>query len=243
MQKNKLSSGRLNDNEIMQRLMHNVWDKKIIITPLISLKDQLGSNSLDLRLGTEFIVTERPNYTHIDPLDAKIEEQEIKFRLIKRLSPLKPFILHPREFALGSTLEYIKIPNDLVGHLEGRSTWARMGTLVHLTAGLIHPGSAGTITFELLNAGDVPIKLYPGIRIAQLVFYTLNEPLKSYEIKFGAKYSGNLRVSKPIYWNDMEIDILRDSRDKGKTNLENLKLKEMEIENRRLRFKSSGSGL
>jgi deoxycytidine triphosphate deaminase len=177
-------------------------------------------------LGTEFIVTERQNYAHLDPLDAyenayKIEttgkkqefkDHDVRFRLIKRLSPLEPFILHPYEFALGSTLEYIRIPVDLVAQLEGRSTWARLGTLVHLTAGLIHPGSEGTITFELLNAGDLPIMLYPGLRIAQLVFYRLDKPYKLYDQAHEVKYSKNLRVSKPVYWEDEEVKVLYKAR-------------------------------
>ena len=83
------------------------------------------------------------------------------------------FILHPGEFALGSTVERVAIPNDLVARVDGRSSVGRLAVVVHATAGFIDPGFVGEITLELSNIGRIPVRLYPGMRIAQIVFQTM----------------------------------------------------------------------
>jgi dCTP deaminase len=86
------------------------------------------------------------------------------------------FVLHAGEFALGSTLEWVAVPNDLVGRLEGKSSLGRVGLIIHSTAGYVDPGFGGQITLELSNLGTVPIMLYPGMRIAQISFETMTTP-------------------------------------------------------------------
>ena len=165
----------LNELQIIERLSRD--DKtRISIKPLIYLRGQLGPSSIDVRLGTEFKVIRRQQYTHLDPLrkkqDIELDVKKYTEEVLVRFHPkYGGFVLHPGEFALGSTLEYICLPNDLAARLEGRSSWSRIGLQVHVTGGFIDPGFCGTITFELCNLGKVPLPLYVGLRVAQLAFY------------------------------------------------------------------------
>jgi len=168
----------LTDVDIISALIRG--DLKI--TPMISGRDQIGANTVDLRLGTEFIVREVSGFTHLDPVELRDRtraEIDRMYRRIKRLSPTDPFVLHPGQFALGSTLEYVQLPFHIGAVLEGRSRLAREGLNVHSTASFIHPGSRGIITFELENAGTVPLRLRVGTRIAQLWFYEMDGPVAS----------------------------------------------------------------
>ena len=124
------------------------------------------------------------------------------------LDPRIPFILHPGQFALGSTLEYIELPANIGAQLEGRSSWAREGLNVHSTAGLIHPGHRGVIVFELQNVGTHPLPLYAGTRVAQLLFYRLpNASRKPYSKE--NRYFGMTETQFGAPWKDWEFGVLR----------------------------------
>lgn len=158
---------------------------------------------------------ERSSKTHLDPMKEPEDKNVFTYskeevRFIKRLSRQQEFVLHTNEFALGSTLEYIRLPRCVGGRLDGRSTWARVGLQVHSTAGLVHPGSHGVITFELLNVGTLPIKLYPGMRIGQINFYRLSKNmLRAYNQIEGSKHIGHIKASRSAYWNDKEFRTFR----------------------------------
>jgi len=199
------------DVDIVKRMVCEPENERIIVTPLISLKDQLGPDSLDLRLGTEFILKERSEHIATDPIEALKDPSDIEshYRVIRKVDPLDPFVLHTAEFVLATTLEYIKLPHGIFSLLQGRSTWSRQGLVVHSTASFIHAGSEGIITFELRNIGDVPILLYPGIRIAQISFIELSSfPSCSYIEKDEMKYGGNLKANIGLYWQDYEIELI-----------------------------------
>src|SRR5690606_10251661 len=101
------------------------------------------------------------------------------------------FTLHPGEFALGSTVERVRVPPDLVARVEGRSSIGRIAVVVHATAGFIDPGFDGEITLELSNLGRCAVKLYPGMRISQVVFHTMTSPAeRPYGPSRGSKYQG-----------------------------------------------------
>lgn len=184
---------------------------RIIITPLINAREQFGPTSIDLRLGTEFKVIKNTRYTHMDPLkppeqikrEIAIYTEEIQVRA------LKCFVLHPGEFALGSTLEFIRLPNDIAARLEGRSTWARVGLQVHSTAGFVDPGFSGSLTYELQNMGKVPLSLYAGMRVAQISFYSSEESLIPYDKKQFSKYGGKMGTVGSMYGDDQEFKIFR----------------------------------
>lgn len=104
----------------------------------------------------------------------------------------QPFMLHPGEFVLGSTLEHVEVPDDLVARLEGKSSLGRIGLLIHSTAGYVDPGWKGQLTLELSNVANLPITLYPGMRIGQLSFSRLTTPadLPYGSPELGSKYQG-----------------------------------------------------
>ena len=128
-------------------------------------------SSIDVRLDRYFRVFANHRYTHIDPA----EQQDDLTELVEPKGD-EPFILHPDEFVLGSTFEVITLGNDLASRLEGKSSLGRLGLLTHSTAGFIDPGFSGHVTLELSNVANLPIKLYPGMKIGQICVIQLSSP-------------------------------------------------------------------
>jgi len=127
--------------------------------------------SIDVRLDRRFLVFDNHRYPAIDPA----AEQPDLTRPVQVASG-EPFILHPGEFVLASTLELVGIPEDLAARLEGKSSLGRLGLLTHSTAGFIDPGFTGHVTLELSNVATLPIKLWPGMKIGQLCMFRLSSP-------------------------------------------------------------------
>lgn len=142
------------------------------IIPVLDPSSQLSRGSLDIRLGNEFIQPRLSAVTAVDPAEMAVGAGPERFQSKIFLPFGKPYVLHPRQFVLGSTMEYLSLPNDLLGLVLGRSSWGRIG-LVIVTANKVDPGFKGCITLELSNLGNVPILLYPGMRIGQLIFHTI----------------------------------------------------------------------
>src|SRR5688500_16822260 len=163
---------------------------RIRVTPAPDLATQLGSVSIDFRLGTTFMVFEHSRHSYIDPR----QPQSIgdAMRTIE-CAPDEPFIMQPGDFALASTIESFELPDDLVGRLEGRSSIARLGITVHSTAAVFEPGWIGTATMELSNLGRMAVALYPGMRICAFSFETVSSSvLTPYRQKKNAKYAGQI---------------------------------------------------
>lgn len=137
-------------------------------------------SSVDVRVANAFRVFHNSRQPYIDvrrPADDLTEVVEV--------AEGEAFMLHPGEFVLGSTLERIRIPDDLVARLEGKSSLGRLGLLIHSTAGYIDPGWDGTITLELSNVARLPITIYPGMPIGQISFLELTTPVdRSYSGKY-----------------------------------------------------------
>lgn len=210
----------LDEKSIIERLM--LKDKeRLVITPIIDAVEQFQPSSIDLRLGSHFKIIRTSEFAFFDPL---CDEEEIRSGILRSTEDvdkkiLEPFVLHPSEFVLGSTLEYIKLPSDIAARLEGRSSWARMGLVVHSTGGFIDPGFAGSITFELCNTGKIPFALYSGLRIAQISFYQLKqESMIPYEKKAAHKYQGDIRPTSSKVYKDIEIDIFKRLKKKRNNN-------------------------
>ena len=144
-------------------------------------------SSVDVRLDRMFRVFENHRYPHIDP---SVEQSE----LTRQVEPTgdEPFILHPGEFVLGSSLEIITLPDDVAAGLEGKSSLGRLGLLTHSTAGFIDPGFSGHVTLELSNVATLPIKLWPGMKIGQLCFFRLSSPAEHPygSDVYGSRYQG-----------------------------------------------------
>lgn len=144
-------------------------------------------SSIDVRLDGLFRVFNNSRYTHIDP---KLPQEELTTLVEVRGDD--PFILHPGEFVLGSTLEQVTIPAHLAARLEGKSSLGRLGLVTHSTAGFIDPGFSGHITLELSNVANLPIALYPGMKVGQLAIFQMTSPAeKPYGSgAVGSKYQG-----------------------------------------------------
>jgi dCTP deaminase len=144
-------------------------------------------SSVDVRLDNLFRVFNNTRYTHIDPA----RQQDELTTLVQAVDG-EPFVLHPGEFVLGSTLECVSLAADIVARLEGKSGLGRLGLLIHSTAGFVDPGFEGHLTLELSNVARLPIAIYPGMAIGQLSFYELSTPA---EFPYGSeqvhsKYQG-----------------------------------------------------
>src|SRR6185437_9726538 len=140
-------------------------------------------SSVDLHVDSQFRVFANSRYPFID-----VREEQPDLTDLVEVKPDEPFILHPGEFVLGSTLERVALPDDLVARLEGKSSLGRLGLLIHSTAGYVDPGWDGFLTLELSNVANLPITLYPGMKIGQISFLTLTEPA---EHPYGTKAAGS----------------------------------------------------
>lgn len=142
---------------------------RLIVEPLE--QQQIQPASVDVRLGDEFLVFRNHTCEVIDPFNKPSDLMESA-----KVSDGEAFILHPGEFVLGTTLEAIGLPDDIVARVEGKSSLGRLGLLIHATAGFVDPGwKRGQITLELSNVATLPIKLWPGMKIGQLSFHTLDK--------------------------------------------------------------------
>jgi dCTP deaminase len=159
----------LSDQDIKKYLEEG----KISIKPLEDPERQIQPSSVDLRIGNEFKGFRIIRKPCIDPLDkSDLESYMESFHLDQG----EAFIIHPGEFALATTYEAVKLPDDLVARVEGRSSMGRLGITMHVTAGYIDPGFQGKITLEISNIGKMPVALYTGQRVCQIVFETMTSP-------------------------------------------------------------------
>ncbi len=180
----------LSKNEIIARLKDDC-KQRLYITPLLDANVQLSSCGIDLRLGKQFIIFNEHFYDSFDPAEKASKAKIFRYQQ-EIIVPVQDYIvLHPGKLLIAGTLEYVSIPSDMQCQVEGRSSWARLG-LVIATATTIEPGFKGIITLELSNTGKIPIKLYPGIRIAQLICYELSSPIVPDDDSYVKKYKGNI---------------------------------------------------
>lgn len=176
---------------------------KIVIDPLKD-EQQIQPSSVDMRLGDEFKVFKVIRKPYIDPKD---EEDIAEYMESSTVPEGEAFIIHPNEFALATTQEYVKVPDDLVARVEGRSSMGRLGVTMHVTAGYVDPGFEGRITLEISNIGAMPVALYPGQRVCQLVFETMTTPA---ELPYGhpkrnSKYMNQLKPESSRVKLDYEL--------------------------------------
>jgi dCTP deaminase len=158
-------------------------------------------SSVDVRVDRFFRVFRNARYPYIDvkqPMEDLTELVEI--------DDDEPFILHPGEFVLGSTLERVTLPDDLVARLEGKSSLGRLGLLIHSTAGFIDPGWDGHVTLELSNVANLPITIYVGMKIGQLSFVQMTEAAETPygAAALGSKYKGQTGPTPSRYWQNFE---------------------------------------
>lgn len=174
----------LSDRDIKKALAGG----RIRITPKPDLTTQLGSCSVDLRLGRQFRIFDHSKFAFIDPKNPTLAANMMKNVVVKAN---EPFMLQPGDFVLATTMESLSLPDDLLARLEGRSSLGRLGIVVHSTASVFDPGWRGMIVMELGNMGRMPVALYPGMRICALTFEELTSSADvPYYKKKSAKYVG-----------------------------------------------------
>jgi len=197
----------LSDREIKKRLEEG----DLVVEPLDDPDLQIQPASLDLRLGREFLTFEHPTISCIHPERGNEVEEYVSRTTITEPSDGsqqtlqqiaaekdadvntidQEFILHPDDFVLATTKERVEIPDDIIAHVEGRSSLGRLAIVVHATAGIVDPGYEGQITLELSNLGTAPVALRPDMRISQLTFTELTSPAeRPYGKERGSKYQG-----------------------------------------------------
>jgi dCTP deaminase len=156
----------------------------------------LQPSSVDVRVDRYFRVFRNNLYPFID---VKAEQEDLT-ELVEIAD--EPFILHPGEFVLGSTLERVRLADDLVARLEGKSSLGRLGLLIHSTAGFIDPGWDGHVTLELSNVANLPITIYHAMKIGQISFMQMSEPASTpYGAgQLGSKYQGQRGPTPSRYW-------------------------------------------
>ena len=163
----------------------------------------LQPSSVDLHLDRSFRVFRNNRYAFID-----VRAPQPDLTELLHVADDEPFILHPGEFVLGQTLEWVELPNDLVARLEGKSSLGRLGLLIHSTAGYVDPGWKGNLTLELSNVANLPIALYFGMKIGQISFFRMSpaveRPYGSPEL--GSKYQGQSEPTASAFHRDFGGD-------------------------------------
>ena len=158
-------------------------------------------SSVDVRVDRFFRVFHNNRYPYID-----VKQPQEELTELVEVDDETPFVLHPGEFVLGSTLERIRLPDDLVARLEGKSSLGRLGLLIHSTAGFIDPGWDGHVTLELSNVANLPITIYHAMKIGQISFMQMTEPAATPygSDSIGSKYKGQRGPTASRYWQNFE---------------------------------------
>jgi dCTP deaminase len=174
-------------------------ERRIEIDPLD--EELIQPSSVDVRVDRFFRVFHNARYPFID-----VKKPQDDLTELVEVDEATAFILHPGEFVLGSTLERIRLPDDLVARLEGKSSLGRLGLLIHSTAGFIDPGWDGHVTLELSNVANLPITIYHGMKIGQLSFVQMTEAAETpYGADaLGSKYQGQRGPTPSRYWKNFE---------------------------------------
>jgi dCTP deaminase len=186
---------------------------KITIEPSDGLERRIGPDGIDFRLGHTFLVFERNKQPYIDPRRADTAKGTTRQIVVKTG---EPFIIHPHELVLATTLERLSISDDLLGRLEGRSSLGRLGIIVHSTASIFHPGWDGTATMELGNLGVMPVALYPRMRICMFTFERMSSPVEKPYGSGASKYQGQSGPLPSGVWEELDDELGEERLHKGK---------------------------
>ncbi len=179
----------LSDVDIRKRL-----SKDLKISPFS--EESIQPSSYDLHLASKFIIFDN-HFTEI--IDVKAKNTNSKIVDVKDEGY---FLIHPNNFILGATQEIVKIPNDLVARIEGKSSIGRLGLIIHATAGYVDPGFEGTLTLEMFNLSSLPIKIYVNMKIAQLSFLEMTSPSSKKYGEYNNKYQNQIDPTESMLWKD-----------------------------------------
>lgn len=170
---------------------------RVVVSPLD--RDDIQPASIDLHLDRKVLTFTNSRQPFID-----VKESLEDLTEMLEIPEDSPFILHPGEFVLGSTVEHIELPEDLVARLEGKSSLGRIGLVIHSTAGFVDPGWKGHLTLELSNLARLPITLYYGMKIGQISFLRLTTPADRLygSESLGSKYQGQTEPTPTRFHQD-----------------------------------------
>jgi dCTP deaminase len=165
----------------------------------------LQPSSIDVRMDRTFLLFDNHKYPYIDPA---AEQPELTH--LVEVPGADPFVLHPGEFVLASTIESVALPDDVAARLEGKSSLGRLGLMTHSTAGFIDPGFSGHVTLELSNVATLPIMLWPGMKIGQMCFFRLSSPSEHPygSAIYGSRYQGQRGPTASRSWQDFHRSIV-----------------------------------
>lgn len=196
----------LSSKAILDRLNATDLSQRLIVSPLLDEASQAkaGQAAVDVRLGFDFALVSPSQHGSIDEFGNGDTPLSLSSLYRREFVPFgRSIVIHPHQFLLAQTLEYLRLPTDLMAYVVGRSTWGRLGLIVATAVG-IHPGFAGSLTLELRNLGETPLTLYPGQAVAQLFFHRVenSEGQPSAETATFAQYTGTVdmvprRLSDP----------------------------------------------
>ena len=189
----------LPDHEIKKHLQEG----KIIVDPLTDPDVQIQAAWVDLKLGSEFKVFKHTHEAFIDSRNPKQYTEDIS------ATEDKPIIIHPKEFMLGITKERIRLPADIVGYVDGRSSLGRLGLTAHITSAWVDPGWDGKLVLEISNLGKMPVTIYPDMRVAKLLFFKMASPAeRPYGEERGSKYKNQQSVTESKIHKDKGVEWL-----------------------------------
>jgi dCTP deaminase len=175
---------------------------RIKVEPSLDYSAQLGSCSVDFRLGNKFRIFAHTKHPYIDPHDSDLMDDIMEEVVIPEG---EAFIMRPGEFVLATTIEHLTLPDNLMGRIEGRSSLGRIGIIVHGTASVFDPGWIGIPVLELGNLGMMPVALYPGMRICSFTFEELtSDSSQPYRLKKSAKYVNQQGPDSSRYAREMQ---------------------------------------
>ncbi|MGD6807752.1 MAG: dCTP deaminase [Candidatus Bathyarchaeia archaeon] len=199
----------LSRTEIQHLIYEAPIDERLCITPLTDPKNQIGEGTVDIRLGSHFIIYKGRKIETVDPTEENIPYKIREFQEKIYIPYGKKFMLHPNEFILGGSLEYLRFPSNIIGYVVGRSSWGRLGLIIE-TSPIIHACFTGILTFELSNLSTAPIALYPGTRIAQIVVHEIEGECTSCKIKLAeSRYNLNTSPEFSKIYRDKELKKIR----------------------------------
>jgi dCTP deaminase len=176
------ASATLSDKSILEKLRSG----ELVIHPVLDDK-QISGAKVDLRLDNIFFLVGRSRKPYYDPMEFLAKKEISEKYVEKRTVPYnEKFVLHPNDYALAPLFEFVKLPKNILGRLDGRSSLGRLGIVVHSTAGSVDPGFQGHLVIELMNHGLLPVALYPLMRVATIILTTLStDAERPYEGKYG----------------------------------------------------------
>ena len=196
----------LSDREIRSAIA----DRTLIIEPFDA--SMIQPSSIDLHVDSQFRVFDNTRYPFID-----VRKPMEDLTSLREVAPDEPFILHPGEFVLGSTLERVTLGDSIVARLEGKSSLGRLGLLIHSTAGFVDAGWSGHLTLELSNVANLPITIYPGMKIGQLCVFQMTSPAERPYGKTG-KYQGQRGPTASRFFMDFKASRAAKSRAAARAN-------------------------